>query len=109
MNPIRQFFARGRATDDLSLEIQAHLDEKIDELVASGMSRREATAAAYRAFGNVPRIDEESREVWQWPILDSFGQDVRYALRQVRRNPGLAAAAILTLSIGVAANTTVFS
>lgn len=109
MNPIRQLFTRRRHTDDLSLEIQAHLDEKIDALMAEGMSRRAATAAAHRAFGNVPRIEEESRAVWAWPRLDSFAQDVRFALRQVRRNPGLATAAILTLAIGIAANTTVFS
>lgn len=79
MNPLRWFFARRRHIDDLSLEIQAHLETKIDELVASGMTRREARAAAHRAFGNVARFEEESRAVWQWQRLESFGQDVRYA------------------------------
>ncbi len=109
MNWFRELFVRRRYTDDLAEEIQAHLDEKVDELVAGGMPRKEAEAAARRAFGNVPRLEEASREVWAWPTLDSFAQDVRYALRQVRRNPGLAAAAVLTIGIGVAANTTVFS
>jgi predicted permease len=109
MNRLRQLFVRRRHTDDLWLEIQAHLDEKIDALMAEGMTRREATAAAHRAFGNVPRVEERSRDVWAWPTLDSFTQDVRFAFRQVRRRPALAMAAILTLAIGVAANTTVFS
>jgi predicted permease len=109
MNPFRQFFARRRHTDDLSLEIRAHLEEKADALVARGMTRDEAVVAARRAFGNVTGIEEAGREVWEWPTLDSFVQDVRYALRQLGRHPGLAAAAILTLAIGIAANTTVFS
>jgi predicted permease len=109
VNLIRQLFARRRHTDDLALEIQAHLEEQIDDLVARGMPRNQAIAAAHRAFGNVTHVAEASRDVWAWPTLDSFVQDVRYALRQMGRHPALAAAAILTLAVGVAANTTVFS
>lgn len=109
MNPLRQFFARRRHTDALSHEIRAHLEEKIDELVASGMTRREATAAAHRVFGNVPRIEEESREVWQWPRLESFAQDVRYAARRLRHRPGLTIPVVVVLALGSGATTAVFS
>jgi predicted permease len=109
MNWVTQLFSRRRQYDDLSDEINAHLEEKVESLVASGMSRVDAAATARRQFGNVTAIGESSREVWQWPTIDSFVMDVRYALRQLRRNPAVASAAILTLAIGIAANATVFS
>lgn len=109
MNWVAQLFTRRRQHDDLSAEISAHLEETVESLMASGMSRVDATAAARRKFGNVTAIEETSREVWQWPTIDSFAMDVRYALRQLRRSPALASAAILTLAIGIAANATVFS
>ena len=66
---------------------EEHLAEKVDELVAGGMSREEATFAARREFGNVLQIEERSREVWQWPFLENFFTDVRYGLRQLKRIP----------------------
>lgn len=100
---------RGRLYDEFSDEIRAHLDEKTDELIARGMSPRDARDAARRAFGNVTAIEERGREVWQWPTLESILLDVRYALRQMRRTPALSAIVVLTLAIGIAATTTVFS
>jgi predicted permease len=109
MSPFKQLFARHQMYDDLSAEIQAHLDERIDELVAAGMSKDEAAATARREFGNATKIEESGRETWQWPSLESFLTDVHFALRQLRRNPGFAAVVILTLAIGIGANTTIFS
>jgi predicted permease len=100
---------RRRIYADLTAEMQAHLDEKVDDLVAHGMPRAEAVAAARRAFGNVTVLQEEGRDVWQWPTLESFVIDIRYAFRQLRRAPGLTAVILLTLGIGIAATTTVFS
>ena len=77
MNWIKQLFSRRRLYSDLSAEIQEHLAEKVDELVASGMSREEATTAARREFGNVLLLEERSREVWQWPSLENIFMDVR--------------------------------
>jgi hypothetical protein len=86
MNWFKQLFSRRRLYDDLSEEIQAHLEEKIEELVASGMPRKEAAAAARREFGNVTLIEEDSREVWQWPSIKDFLMDLRFGLRMLVKN-----------------------
>lgn len=109
MNWISHVFSRRRLYDHLSTEIQAHLEERTEELVAGGMSRDEASTIARREFGNATQIEERSREVWQWPSLESFLADIRFAFRQLRHNPGFAAVIILTLAIGIGANTTIFS
>jgi predicted permease len=100
---------RDRIYDDLSSEIRAHLEQKTDELAAQGMSRADARIAARRAFGNVTIIEEQGRETWQWPTIESFVMDVRYATRQLRRAPALSAIIIVTLAVGIAATATVFS
>ncbi|HUX33135.1 MAG TPA: ABC transporter permease [Gemmatimonadaceae bacterium] len=109
MTWLTRILGRRRLYDDLSDEMQAHLDEKTDALIASGMPRAHAEAAARRAFGNVTRLREEGRDAWQWPTLESFLMDARYALRQLRRAPALTAVIVLTLAVGIAATTTVFS
>ena len=109
MKWLDRLIRRRRIYDDLSDEIRAHLDEKADALVAGGMSRTDARAAARRAFGNVTNIEEEGRETWQWPTVESFAMDVRYALRQLRRAPAVSSIIVVTLAVGMAATTTVFS
>jgi predicted permease len=109
VNWLDRLLHRDRIYDDLSDEIRAHLDEKTDELVSQGMSRADARLAARRAFGNVTMLEEQGRETWQWPGIESFAMDVRYAMRQLLRAPALSAIIVITLGIGIAATATVFS
>src|SRR6266849_312892 len=109
MNWLKQLFSRRRLYSDLSGEIQEHLEEKIEELVAGGMSRKEAAATARREFGNVRLVEEDSRDVWRWPSIEIFFMDVRYGLRMLRKNAGFTAVAVITLALGISANTTIFS
>jgi predicted permease len=109
MNWIRQLFSRRRVYRELSEEIREHLEEKIEELVAGGMPREEAMHAARREFGNVTLTEEDSRIVWGWPSVEEFLADVRYGLRALRHNPMFTAISLLTIALGIGANTAVFS
>ena len=109
MSWLRQLFSRRQMYRDLSEEIQAHLDEKVEELVADGISRDEARQAALREFGNLGVVAEKSLDVWTWPSVDNFFWDIRYGLRTLRHNPVFTLVALSTISIGIAANATVFT
>ena len=87
MNWFRQLFSRRRRYHELSESIREHLDEKIADLTDRGMTRVEAERIARREFGNVTRIEESSREVWQWSTLESILADLRYTLRQLSSVP----------------------
>lgn len=102
-------FSRRRRYGELAQSIREHLDERIDELMADGMTRRQAGEAARREFGNVALIEQRSREVWQWPVLENLFADLKFAWRQMSRSPRFTVAAVATLGIGIGAQTAMYS
>ena len=106
---LQTFLRRDRSRQRLDDELQFHLDQQIAENLAAGMSPEEARYSAMRTFGNSTILKEETRDTWGWLWLEHFAQDLRYGLRTMRNAPAFALVAILTLTLGIAANATIFS
>ena len=105
----RPWWSRRQRDDDLRDEIEAHLRMAIADRVARGQSPADAERAARREFGNVAQVSEVTREMWGGIWLERLGRDLRYGARGLRRDPGFAALAILSLALGVGASTAVFT
>ena len=106
---LRSLFRKDKAELDLSEELQFHLQNQIDEYVAQGMGPQEARHAAFRSLGGVEQVKEECREARRMNLTENFMRDLRLGLRMLRRNPGFTVLVILCLTLGIGANTAVFS
>jgi len=102
-------FRRRSMEAEMDAELRAHVEHQVEKYVRSGMSAEEAARRARLEFGGVEQVKEECRDSWGLRFLSELTQDLRYGLRQLRRNPGFAAISIVILALGIGANTAVFS
>ena len=109
MGWMSRWFRRERLDQELDRELRFHIDARVQDLIRDGVAPAEARRRALAEFGGLEPIRESARDARGTRWLEDLGADLRYAVRMMRRTPGFALAAILSLGLGIGANAAVFS